>query len=158
MDLLEARSGHFATAKMIANQEQDLLMKAQHLLYFLFIIFYWILCDLGLLVIPLQRLFYNMTCLLEEFSEWDHQCGQVCFAKKTTTANSLFNSTQLFNVGQSDSCTLVPCCPHTWTCVKHSLCSQVEAVRGGVWSETSCSRVSYQQEVKKLLLSACSVP
>lgn len=41
--------------------------------------------------------------------------------------------------------------------VKYSLCFQVEAIRGGIWSETSCSRVSYQQEVKKLLFFTCNV-
>lgn len=58
------------------------------------------------------------------------------------------NPHQLLNVGQSDS-DIVPCCPHAWTRVKYSHCFEVEAVRGGVWSETSCSRVSYQQEVKE---------
>lgn len=155
MVLLETGSGQFGAAKMVAHQEQNLLMKALRIYSKTFSSF-----ETFVTLVFLWFLFCFSDCLISCPVFWKSVLNEIIivasvFCQKKTT-NSSFNSTQLFNVGQSDSC-MVPCCPHTWTRVKYPLCFQVETVRGGIWSETSFSRVSHQQEVKKVLFSACYV-
>lgn len=140
MDVLESGSGQFAPVKMVANQEQDLLMKAQDWLQIF--IFFWILCDLGC---DCSAMFYNMNFKKSVLNE-------IITVAKWATTHFSFYSTQLFNAGKSDS-GMVPRCPHTWSKILSLLSSWGDPWWRLEWNKPQQSIVSARGEETALFFT-----